>query len=62
MKEVTCLDCETVFKDEKEMDMLIQLQKHYYAEHNEIITNVTEEEKITWMIEFTKRWNQSEIN
>ena len=57
MKQVQCLDCEVMFKDEKEMDMLIQLQKHYFAEHNEIITNVTEEEKVTWMIEFTKRWN-----
>lgn len=62
MKQITCLDCEDVFKDEEEVDMLVQLQKHYYAKHNEIITNVTEEGKMIWMIEFTKRWNQSETN
>jgi len=62
MKEVKCLDCEIVFKDEQEMDMLVQMQKHYYAKHNEIITKVSEEGKVAWMIEFTKRWNTAKIN
>jgi len=57
MKQVQCLDCEIVFENDVEMEMLKDLNKHYHTEHNKIITNVTEEGKVAWMIEFTKRWN-----
>lgn len=59
-RTVQCLDCEKKFLDEVEIDMLVQMQKHYYEQHNEIITNVSEEGKVAWMIEFTKRWNSAD--
>ncbi len=57
MKQVQCLDCEKIFENEVEMNMLLDMQKHYLADHNEIITGVDEAGKVAWMIEFTKRWN-----
>jgi len=57
MKHLQCLDCEIIFAGDKEMEVLVEMNKHYHTEHNEIITNVTEEEKVVWMLEFTKRWN-----
>ncbi len=58
MKQVQCLDCEQTFKNDVEVDMLLDMQKHYYAEHKGVITDISEEDKVAWMIEFTKRWNR----
>lgn len=41
-------------------EILDQLYDHYMKEHNEIITNVSEEEKKAWMERFEKDWINAE--
>jgi len=59
-RTVQCLDCSEKFTNNDEIHMLTEMQKHYYAEHNEIITQVSEKGKVEWMVEFTKRWNNAQ--
>ena len=60
MKEITCYDCEKVFRSETSEDMLNQLHAHYMEVHKEIITNVDEEGKKAWMKRFHEDWERAE--
>ena len=60
MKTITCLDCEKQFQGEGQMEVLTAMHKHYVAEHNEIISQVSETGKKEWMEEFGRRWENAQ--
>ncbi|MDC1205574.1 DUF1059 domain-containing protein [Candidatus Pacebacteria bacterium] len=60
MKTITCYECGGAFGAETKEEILSTLYKHYMKEHNAVITNVTEEEKKTWMAKFEKDWTEAE--
>jgi len=59
MKTIKCYECDTEFQAASREEMLGMLYDHYMKDHNEIITNVTEDEKKTWMAKFDKDWNEA---
>lgn len=59
MKKYNCHECEMEFQAESRGDMLKLLYDHYMKDHNEVITNVTEEEKKVWMERFEKGWAEA---
>lgn len=56
MKKFNCYDCEEVFEAKTSKDMLDKLYSHYMANHKEIITGGTDDEKKAWMEKFNKDW------
>ena len=60
MKTIKCIECASAFEAETREEMLQTLYDHYIKDHNEVITNVTEEEKKVWMARFEKEWSEAE--
>ncbi|MEZ4104367.1 MAG: DUF1059 domain-containing protein [Candidatus Paceibacterota bacterium] len=56
MKRFKCYDCELTFETKNRDDILKQLYNHYMKDHNEIITDISEEGKKQWMERFEKDW------
>jgi len=60
MKTIECHDCEGKFTATTKEEILGILYDHYIKNHNEIITNVNDEEKKNWMSRFEKDWAQAQ--
>jgi predicted small metal-binding protein len=60
MKTIKCNECGSAFEAETREEILKTLCVHYMKDHNEVITNVTEEDKKTWMARFEKEWAEAE--